>query len=294
MSSFFGIGKKADTFSLTVGYEGYAESEGDVSPDLKVRAARAPTRVPSPAAPIPKRRARFGSGPSFRRVHRPSLPLPLRFPSQTHTLCVEWESEDRPDDVLRRLRDGQEGAPLRHPRADGHPHSRRGRVPGRRRRRQRRRRRARPPPEHHHHAQTHRQRESPGLDVRLPWDPPQSRVVSHRRRGKRASARSGRRPRPRGRPVQRLRRPRRFLTPARSRVRDARGETMRPKPGRSNFVVETNSGTTTLPNVLYDALRGFRLECVRELALREGTARLLSDEDELGGLTRLDLSDGGL
>ena len=47
--------------------------------------------------------------------------------------------------------------------------------------------------------------------------------------------------------------------------------------------------------VLYDAARGFRLECVRELALREGTARLLSDmKTSWAGLTRLDLSDGGL
>ena len=72
-------------------------------------------------------------------------------------------------------------------------------------------------------------------------------------------------------------------------------ETMRPKPRTLELCRQTNSGTTTLPNVLYDALRGFRLECVRELALREGTARLLSDmKTSWAGLTRLDLSDGGL
>jgi hypothetical protein len=72
-------------------------------------------------------------------------------------------------------------------------------------------------------------------------------------------------------------------------------ETMRPKPRTLELRRPTNSGATTLPNVLYDALRGCRLECVRELALREGTARLVSDmKTSWTGVTRLDLSDGGL
>ena len=72
-------------------------------------------------------------------------------------------------------------------------------------------------------------------------------------------------------------------------------ETMRPKPRTLELRRQTSSGSSA-PNVLYDgAPRGFRLECVRELALREGTARLLSDmKTSWAGLTRLDLSDGGL
>jgi hypothetical protein len=47
-----------------------------------------------------------------------------------------------------------------------------------------------------------------------------------------------------------------------------------------------NSGTTTLPNQLYDILRTAQLEHIHELVLKEGTTRLMSDLRPRSGCTR--------
>ena len=120
MTSFFRMGRQPDTFSLTLRYEGHVLADDPlVPPSVEVLVARSPRRLPpSRRASIPPPLARLAPRPPPTRAPpRPTAPPTTAPPppllarrEQSRDVHLEWESEERSDEVVARLRDALSGA----------------------------------------------------------------------------------------------------------------------------------------------------------------------------------------